>query len=154
MSSKNGIVIKGTMDFQSVLTFLEDVVNSFRQKTVCVQRGEEFVTLKPGETIEMELEAVEKKGKQKLSLELSWREEIITEAEEPFKVSCEVPEPAPEEEVVTDETAPTEIPEDAKAPAAKPVAGKTATVETPKGLGDVDKTPKEDDKAKKAPAKK
>lgn len=163
--SKNGIAIKGTMDFESVLAFLEDVVNSFREKTVCVQRGDDFVTLKPGETIEMELEAVEKKGKQKLSLELSWREEVITEGEEPFKVSCEVPEPAPEPQAEGEEavkageeaqSAPTEVPDAAKAAdakaveAAKPAAGKTATAEIPKGLGDMDKK----DEAKKPGAKK
>jgi len=152
--SKHGIAIKGTMDFESVLAFLEDVVNSFREKTVCVQRGDEFITLKPGETIDMELEAVEKKGKQKLSLELCWREEVITEGEEPFKVSCEVPEPQPEpepeaeaEEVKPEEQAksgPSVPPEAAKAAdtkaaaAASPAAGKTATAEIPKGLGDMD----------------
>ncbi len=155
--SKHGIAIKGTMDFESVLAFLEDVVNSFREKTVCVQRGDEFITLKPGETIDMELEAVEKKGKQKLSLELSWREEIITESEEPFKVSCDVPEvPEPEapaaEEGETSEAgaAPTELPDAAKAAAAKaaeaakPAVGKSATMEQPKGLGEAEK--KEDPK--------
>ncbi len=101
MSSKSGIVIKGTMDFQSVLTFLEDVVKSFREKTVCVQRGDEYITLKPAESIEMELEAVEKKGKQRLSLELTWREEVPAETELPFKVSCEAP--LPKEEPVSEE---------------------------------------------------
>lgn len=165
--SKHGISIKGTMDFESVLAFLEDVVNSFREKTVCVQRGDEFITLKPGETIDMELEAVEKKGKQKLSLELSWREDIITESEEPFKVSCEVPEvpevpETPEagaeegKEMKETAAAPSETPDAAKAAApkaaeaAKPAAGKSTTMEQPKGLGEADKK----DDPKKTAAKK
>lgn len=134
MSSKNGIVIKGTMDFQSIITFLEDVVNSFKAKTVCVQRGDEFITLTPADSIEMELEAVEKKGKQKLSLELEWREETPVEAGVPFKVGCEVPEPAPVEEPAAD--APTETPEAAVAPeAAADEKSKTVIKQPEAGLG-------------------
>ena len=94
--SKSGLAIKGAMDFDSVSTFLTDLVASFKERTICVQRGEEFVTLKPGELIELELEVLVKKGKQKLSLELAWRDEVLTEVEAPFKVSAKEPElPAP-----------------------------------------------------------
>ncbi len=99
--SKNGIAIKGTMDFDSVSAFLADLVKSFKERTVCVQRGEEFVTLTPGDVVELELEAVVKKGKQKLSLELAWKDEVLAEVEAPFKVSSkepEVPVEAPAEE--------------------------------------------------------
>ncbi|GAB7081348.1 amphi-Trp domain-containing protein [Megalodesulfovibrio paquesii] len=95
--SKSNLAIKGAMDFESVSTFLADLVTSFKDRTICVQRGEEFVTLKPGELIELELEVQAKKGKQKLSLELSWRDEVLTEMEAPFKVSStepELPQPA------------------------------------------------------------
>ncbi|AGW13279.1 amphi-Trp domain-containing protein [Megalodesulfovibrio gigas] len=91
--SKSGLAIKGAMDFDSVSTFLTDLVASFKERTICVQRGEEFVTLKPGELIELELEVLVKKGKQKLSLELAWRDEVLTEVEAPFKVSSKEPEP-------------------------------------------------------------
>ncbi len=98
--SKQGIAIKGSMDYASVVAFLEDVVRSFKEKKVCVQRGEEFVTLTPGESIDLEVEATQKKGKQKLCIELNWREELHVESDMPFKVSACEPEPKPLEEVV------------------------------------------------------
>jgi amphi-Trp domain-containing protein len=98
--SKQGIAIKGSMDYASVVAFLEDVVRSFKEKKVCVQRGEEFVTLTPGESIDLEVEAAQKKGKQKLCIELTWREELSVESDMPFKVSACEPEPKPVEEVM------------------------------------------------------
>lgn len=95
MSSKSGISVKGTMDFKSVATFLDDLVKSFKDKTVVVQRGDEFVTLKPADSIDIELEAVMKKGKQKLTLELAWREEIESQEEVSFRVTSREPEPEP-----------------------------------------------------------
>lgn len=90
--SKNGIAIKGTMDFDSVSAFLGDLVKSFNERQIFVQRGDEFVKLVPADVVELELEATLKKGKQKLSIELEWRDEVITEAEAPFKVSSKEPE--------------------------------------------------------------
>ncbi len=104
---KQGIVIKGSMDYASVVAFLEDVVRSFKERKLCVQRGEEYVTLTPGESIDLEVEAAQKKGKQKLCIELNWREELGAESDTPFKVSsCEPePEPLPESlEVAEDAT--------------------------------------------------
>lgn len=96
---KQGIALKGSMDFDSVVAFLEDVVRSFKEKKVCVQRGEEFVTLTPGDSIDLEVEATRKKGKQKLCIELNWREELHVEADMPFQVSSCEPEPKLVEEV-------------------------------------------------------
>ncbi len=157
---KQGISIKGSMDHASVVAFLEDVVKSFKDKTVCVQRGDEFVTLTPADSIELEIEAVVKKGKQKLSIELNWREEITIEsADTPFKVSSVEPEPKPVEEPVEEvaekveevKEAVKEEAKDAKRQgegAAEKLKEKTAVIvkQAEEGLG----TP---DKAAKAPAK-
>ena len=102
MSSKQSINVKGAMDFEGVISFLSDFLVSFKERKVCVQRGEEFVTLKPGDQVEMEIEAQEKKGKQKVSLELSWKTDLPLEGDKSFKVSSmepevKAPEPAPAE---------------------------------------------------------
>ncbi len=117
MSSKSGISVKGSMDFKSVATFLDDLVRSFKDKTVVVQRGDEFVTLKPTDNIDLELEAVMKKGKQKLTLELAWREEAEIQEEVSFQVSSKEPEPKPQptaEAEVSCATVCADTPEDAK----------------------------------------
>ena len=137
--SKSGLAIKGAMDFDSVSTFLTDLVASFKERTICVQRGEEFVTLKPGDLIELELEVLVKKGKQKLSLELAWRDEVLTEVEAPFKVSSKEPEPV----------APVETPCLTTAPAAE--AAPVAVLVKPEEKKAEDKKP-EDKKEDAKPA--
>ncbi len=96
--SKQGMVVKGMMDYDSVVNFFEDFIKSFKEKTICVQRGEDFITLKPSDSMEVEIEASVKKGKQKISIELEWREEVPVENDVAFKVSAVEPEPAPEPE--------------------------------------------------------
>lgn len=136
--SKQGISVKGTMDYEAVVAFLDDFVASFKKKTVCVQRGEEFVTLTPGEQVEVEIEAQEKKGKQKLSMEFTWRSEVPLEGDMSFKVSATEPEiktPAPaaeagdaaaKSEAVSVSAAPAPVKEEPadKGPKAKAVAAK------------------------------
>lgn len=129
---KQELSVKGNMDFDSVLKFFEDFMDGFKKRTIVVQKGDEFVTLKPADMMEFEVEAKEKKGKQKLSIELSWREEVSLTEDEPLKVCSEEPkvEEAPAEEPAKDSTA------------AAPAGGAKA-VET-----------KEDDKTKTAAAAK
>jgi amphi-Trp domain-containing protein len=98
---KSEVKIKRTMEADALADLLDDLVKSIREGTVCVQRGEEFVTLNPGGRIELELEAGQKKDKQKFSIEMSWRQLDIEEEESAdFKISSREPEmsaPAPAE---------------------------------------------------------
>lgn len=128
--TKTALSIKGAMDFDSVATFLADLVKSFKERTVCIQRGDEFVTLKPGDVMELELEAVVKKGKQKLSLEIAWKEEVHAEVEAPFKVSSKEPElpPAP----VEGEEATTAAPVASVTPCSPALTASTAPVDVAK----------------------
>jgi amphi-Trp domain-containing protein len=91
---KNEVKVKGTMDVKAVAAILEDMVRSFKEGTVCIESGKEFVTLKPAGNIDLEVEAAEKKGKQKLVIEMGWREPVPEpEAEETvFKISSKEPE--------------------------------------------------------------
>jgi amphi-Trp domain-containing protein len=98
---KGEVKIKRSMEAEALADVLDDLVKSFREGTVCVEQGGEFVTLKPGGRIEVEMEAGQKKGKQKLSVELSWRQVDVQEEEAAdFKISSQEPEmtaPTPEE---------------------------------------------------------
>ncbi len=145
--SKNGIVVKGVMDFASVNSFLDDVVKSFKARKVVVQRGDEFVTLVPTDAIDLELEAVVKKDKQKLSIELAWREEVAGENEMSFRVSSVEPEIVVEEPEAVCATVCADNKEDAKKVVETAAAVAAAATKT---------EPKADDKNKPAagPAKK
>ncbi len=89
---KNEVNIKCKMEADAIANLLSDMVNSFREGKVVFQKGGSFVTLKPVGQIEMELEAAEKKGKQKIEIQLSWKEEILLEQkEDAFRISGDEP---------------------------------------------------------------
>ncbi len=95
---KHGISLKGTVDFAGASALLADLVKSFNEKTVCLQKGGEFCTLKPGEAISFEIEAEHKKNRQKLVIELSWLDEAPAPEVADIKISSVEPEPLPEPE--------------------------------------------------------
>jgi hypothetical protein len=65
------------------------------------------VTLKPLGRLDFEIEAEAKKGKQSLTLEIKWAEEVITKpACEGFSISSTEPEPEPEAAPVVEPVAP------------------------------------------------
>jgi len=100
---KNEVKVKRKLDAEAVGALLSDLVNSFNQGTVCIQEGPAFVTLKPVGEIEAEIIAADKKGKQKIEIELSWKEAApISEegGEMAVRISAEEPEftaPLPDE---------------------------------------------------------
>lgn len=100
---KNEVKLKRVVDAENVAQILTDLAASIREGTVCVESGDEFVTLETGADVqfELELQAEQKKNKQKFELELSWRTAPPTMAEtESFKISShepEITEPSPVE---------------------------------------------------------
>ncbi|WP_373500100.1 amphi-Trp domain-containing protein [Desulfococcus sp.] len=98
---KNEIKIKQTMELATATKILKDLAASFEEGTICFEKGEEFVTLRPGNLIDLEMEAEMKKDKQKLSIELCWRTVEPKKKEAPaIKISSQEPEmiaPTPEE---------------------------------------------------------
>jgi amphi-Trp domain-containing protein len=69
---KNKIEVKQVMAYEDALGYLEALVKSFREGRIVVRKGEEFLTLTPPESVEIEVSAKQKKNKEKFSLELSW----------------------------------------------------------------------------------
>ena len=101
---KGEVKIKKNMSAEAVGSILDDLIGSFKEGTVCVESGGEFVVLKPSELIEVEIEASRKKNKEKLVIELNWRETIpLAEPEADFKISSTEPEPVELEETEVEE---------------------------------------------------
>jgi amphi-Trp domain-containing protein len=89
---KNEVAIKRKLEADAVATMLLDLAKSFKEGKVVIQKGSSFVTLRPAGVIEVEIEAVEKKGKQKIEIKLDWEEEILLDAAEAkIKISAEDP---------------------------------------------------------------
>jgi amphi-Trp domain-containing protein len=100
---KNEVTIKCKQEADAVAAMLSDLANSFKEGKVVIQKGSSFVTLRPAGAIEVEIEAVEKKGKQKIEIQLEWEEEILLDAvETKIKISTQDPimEIAPLEEEI------------------------------------------------------
>ena len=68
---KNEVAIKCKLEADAVAAMLLDLANSFKEGKVVIQKGASFVTLRPAGVIEVEIEAVEKKGKQKIEIKLA-----------------------------------------------------------------------------------
>jgi len=91
--SKQSISIKGEMELTNVIISLGDVVKGLEEGTICIQQGTDLVTLKPTANIEMELDATVKGNKEKISIELSWKQpELEKETlEQNFKITFTEP---------------------------------------------------------------
>ncbi len=95
---KNQIELKLTADVNTVISALEDIVRSMKDGKVCIESGGRFVTLNPSDVIDMEIEASQKKGKEKIAIELEWKEMVpVSEAGAEFKISSQEPVIAPPE---------------------------------------------------------
>lgn len=89
---KNEVQIKCKLESDAVAKMLLDLAKSFKEGKAVIQKGASFVTLRPAGVIEVEIEAVEKKGKQKIEIKLDWEEEILLDAAETkIKISAEDP---------------------------------------------------------------
>lgn len=72
--TKNKVEAKGTVEFQRAIGYLEDILEGMKNGRVVVRQGDQTVTFRPVDAVEMEIEAKEKDNKQKLSVEMTWRE--------------------------------------------------------------------------------
>lgn len=90
--SKKEVKLKGIMDPEQIVSYLEDLVGSLKQGKICVQQGEQFVTLNPDQAINLEVKASVKKGKEKFVMELSWRKEETAEDDQEMRISPDEPE--------------------------------------------------------------
>ncbi len=78
------------MELEKVAFYLEDLLASLKSGTLCIQQGENLVTLHPSQFVDFEVEAASKKGKEKLSIELNWRNDKEEEQKE-FKIMSQEP---------------------------------------------------------------
>lgn len=132
--SKNGVTYKADLSAPQALAHLENLVASLQKGSVCVQVDKEYVVLglDQAASVDVEISASQKKGKRRLSLELSWSDPKHQEEQAPSIVigsqapPMEPPRPAPPAESPAPAAKPAE-PQKKAAPAPKKAAKKTAT---------------------------
>ena len=101
---KTDLKQKISMETETFTKILDNLRTSLAKGTVCVQAGDDFVSLKPSKNIDVTIAATQKKGKEKLSMELSWRHTSnSSESSAPLKISAT--EPEIKKESIPEETA-------------------------------------------------
>lgn len=92
---KSELAVKGTMEIDQAVAYLEGFAKALRGGTVTVEQGEKILVLKPKRTVDVEVEATQKKGKEKFVLEITWRtEEEVEETPEQDELRISDREPA------------------------------------------------------------
>ena len=94
MSQNNKVSLKQTMATDDAIRYLEELVQAYKDGKIVVQQGDKAVSIEPGEDVAIEVEAKQKEGKSKFSLELSWRAPQPGEGDE-VQISSEEPEQVP-----------------------------------------------------------
>ena len=114
--SKKEIEIKTWVSREAMVKHLQDLAACLAQGRIVLERGGEYLEFTPGQSMELELEGAHKKGQQKISIEMIWRQVVAEPYDEPLKISPEAP-PAPPVIAASPEEAP-----EAAAVAVEPVS--------------------------------
>ena len=130
--SKKEIEIKTWLTRDEMVKYLEDLAVCLAQGKVVLQRGSDFLEFSPAQSMELELEGVHKKGQQKISIEISWRQVVLEPTEEPLKISTDSPLPPAQPEAVASEAAPEQSASESSEAGAVQVVVQDANVETGK----------------------
>lgn len=72
MSDKNKVVVEGSLQLEEVVSYLDNLVATFKAGTIHIQQGLNSVTLRPTSIVDVKIEASQKDGKEKLSVKIGW----------------------------------------------------------------------------------
>lgn len=79
---KDKVRVRRNMQAEDLIVMLEGISDCLKKGTLCIESGEHFATLNPSGNIDFKLEAVQKKNKEKLTIEMGWRQFVPTEKSE------------------------------------------------------------------------
>jgi amphi-Trp domain-containing protein len=93
MSEKNKVSVEfvGSLELAEAKGVLRDLFESLEKGQVVVQKGHEHVVLTLGQVVDLKVSGRRKKGKQSLSLEISWRDEAVKAERRGFSISSTAP---------------------------------------------------------------
>ena len=100
--NKDKVEMKKTMAFAEAADYLAELHKHFKQGKIVIVQGEDHVVMTPPDHVTVEIEAKQKKGKQKFSLEVSW---VESEAGDLTITDTEPEPPAKEDEDKAEDTA-------------------------------------------------
>lgn len=98
---KNELKIKKSMNAADVSKIFGDISENLKKEKMCLINGNDFITLIPSNQMDIELKAIQKKEKQRVTIEISWEEKPEIEETQPeLVITAEEPAVEEPEEVV------------------------------------------------------
>ncbi|MBF0258937.1 MAG: amphi-Trp domain-containing protein [Desulfamplus sp.] len=89
---KQEMNIKHELSVEETVDLFNEIAKSISEGTISIEYGEKQITLKTGCRFDVMIEATQKKGKQKLNIELSWKDEDSKCSSKPvLKISSQEP---------------------------------------------------------------
>ena len=85
------VSVKAHMEIGQVIEYLEALIASLKEGKVYVEQGTNVIALMPADSMEVEIEAVEKKGKQKFNMELAWHKKALSVQDVGLRISSTKP---------------------------------------------------------------
>ncbi|MFW5490352.1 MAG: amphi-Trp domain-containing protein [Desulfovibrio sp.] len=77
--SKKKLKIEGLMDLSQAAEYVESVLTSIREGSLNVEKSGEQITLTPQSTVSFEMSLSQKKEKEKICIEISWKRDLKAE---------------------------------------------------------------------------
>lgn len=76
---KTEVRYEGTMPLEEAVSYFEALLAGMRKGTISLKQGEKQLALAPPAFLDVEVKAVRKKEKEKISFELTWRTKSSSE---------------------------------------------------------------------------
>ena len=90
---KKEVSFEGQVELAAALDYLKNLHAALKKGTAYVQNGGDYITLEPGATVKLEVEARSKKDKQGIKLSIAWeRDEEVLDASSVLTISEKEPE--------------------------------------------------------------
>jgi amphi-Trp domain-containing protein len=97
--SKESFKLKGLVSHTEVVTQLEELLQGFKTRELCLGDAKTRLTLTPSDALDLKIEGKIKKDKQKLSIEIAWRLPEGAPLEVSVAPADATPEALPEEDL-------------------------------------------------------
>jgi amphi-Trp domain-containing protein len=91
---KQEIEVEGTIELKKAVEYLEQILRSLKDGTVFVQCGDKQLALTPAPVVQFQFEAKQKKDKQEISFELTWKDGMHAAGDFDLSLSSHEPEKA------------------------------------------------------------
>lgn len=89
---KKEVGIKRSMELDAAVRYLQDLTECLKKGEVYVQQGNEFLALRPKDTIFLEVKAKTKKDREKFTFSMGWYNESLVAEGEDIKITSDRPE--------------------------------------------------------------